>query len=980
MRSAAAVCFCALLGGCSLVLEEPQAFVAEDPDSTPDKGSTDAATDARPRPDGPVRDVWVPRDTFVPEPDTQPPDVEVDGPLPDEGVDVGSDGGCEQVQEVCDGEDNDCDGQTDEEYPEQCDLCGAAELQGVCAVGAFVCIDGRPSCQSWLPDPGTAVVCDLIDNDCDGTFDEEGEEVPQRTPDQQRVVVECGDRANAVAPPARDDCDHDDPRRVGCGAPHPCVDGGCRVNCEDDRETSLGGCAADCPERPTEIEQATCWGDCADVVERAYGGCMNRCRQVQQGATRWTCTGGGNGPVCRAADCPEGQRPLGQGCEDDVELCNNGVDDDDDGLIDGTLDGDDPCMADFDQAGVAHQQGLCPDENAPGCEDTLRVSADDGDSDATCEGGPCPRMIDLTYAFALDREEVSVRAYAACVESGCCLPATGRTWALASRLLEGEIERRPGVPDRCAPPLRVEAGDQRVLDLPVTGVSWCQARDYCNWVGKRLATEYEWERAAMGVDRPRRVYPWGDEEVALCFDTQCCRADDYDGAQPGVCEGGLPVCPADRPAETRLACLATYNFDEPECSRFDGPAPVYANADGATPEGLLNMTGNVTEWVFDWDGFYGLTDTTDPVGPACDNGTFPNKRSTRGQAYTGTPDRLRLVDRNPLFDSTRAPVVGFRCARTVIEGGALCDPAMPEVAGACQRDEAAMAACPGPDFVNSSALERTTCDGLAEGRASTTCIAGLADYCAVDGELAGCGSYLLSKLRLPPVLFNDPEITGIMNTVLQADLAPAGGSTLFAMSFPENFGIEQGREWNGRFGSAEINGDGELAWLGELDAGICARAEVIDFDVRTVQGQRQLRPLCGAVGNGRLVFRSAPVSIAFTAFGMLAELEPAAGLLRGTLVLVATLADLEESRFGEVRIGEANLEARFERLGLRAVDLCQPIAFLGLECLQQPLILQGCDGNVCTDPQTCRGFQLPFEFEALRAPAEVVGLEACAAD
>ena len=970
----AAVCFCVLGGGCSLALDDPQAFVSEDPDAAPD-AAPDALPDAAP--DGPAPDRWIPRDQFVPPPDGQPdaaPDVVVDA-----APDAAPDAACEASEEVCDGEDNDCDQAVDEDFPGQCDLCGAADRQGVCAVGAFICIGGQMRCESWLPDPGTAVACDLIDNDCDGVTDEGDEAVPQRTPAQQAVVVDCGDRANAVAPPAREDCDHEDPRRVGCGAPHPCVEPGCRSNCTDDRDTSLDGCRADCPRRESELERATCWGDCADVVERAFAGCMNRCRQIEQVATRWSCTGGEGGPVCLAIDCPEGQRPAGQGCEEDVDLCNNGVDDDGDGLVDGTLGGADPCMAVFDQRGQARQQGLCPDPGAPGCEDSATVRGAESVSDSTCEGGPCPRMIDLSYAFALDREEVSVRAYAACVESGCCLPASGRTWALARQILAGEIVDRPDAPDRCAPPLRVEPGDARILDLPVTGVSWCQARDYCNWAGKRLATEYEWERGAMGVGRPRRAYAWGDEAPALCPGTQCCRAAGFGGDQPGLCEGGLPVCASAPPEETRLACLATYNFDEPECAGIGGPAPVYANADGATPEGLLNMSGNVTEWVFDWDGAYALVDTTDPTGPACDTGTFPRKRMTRGQAYTSTTPRLRLVDRNPLFDSIRAPVIGFRCARTVVEGGALCDVAMPDVPGACRPDGAAMAACPGPDFTQSSPLERTTCGALAEGRAGSDCVAGLTDFCAAPGEIAGCGSFLVSKLRLPAVVFDDAEIAGILNTVLQADLAPGGGSTLFAFSLPENFGIDQSREWNGDFGSAEINGDGELAWLGEFDEGICAQAETIEFTTRTVQGTRALRPVCNASrGSGRLSFRSAPVSIGFSAFGMQAEYEPAADLRSGTLVLVVTLADLERTRFGESAFGDAGLQQRFERLGLNADDLCGPIGFLGLDCLQQPLLLQGCDGNECADPSTCRGFQLPFTFEAVRAPAGVVGLDACA--
>ncbi len=137
---------------------------------------------------------------------------------------------------------------------------------------------------------------------------------------------------------------------------------------------------------------------------------------------------------------------------------------------------------------------------------------------------------------------------------------------------------------------------------PVVNVSWYEAAAYAAWAGVRLPSEAEWEFAARGVEG--REYPWGNDEP--------------DATRANYVEGGL-----------------------------GRPTPVGLYPAGATPEGILDMAGNVWEWVDDW---------------------FDNEkklRVLRGGAWYDDARFLRAAVRFWIVPDNWGLSVGFRVAREV---------------------------------------------------------------------------------------------------------------------------------------------------------------------------------------------------------------------------------------------------------------------------------------------------------------------------
>jgi formylglycine-generating enzyme required for sulfatase activity len=200
--------------------------------------------------------------------------------------------------------------------------------------------------------------------------------------------------------------------------------------------------------------------------------------------------------------------------------------------------------------------------------------------------------------FWIGRTEVTNAHYAACVEVGACV-----------------LSRNAGHP--------AYGGDE----LPVSGVTWQNAADFCVWIGGRTPTEAEWEYAARGPEGNR--YPWGDE---------------FDGTRVNYC---------DTPCSERWA-------DESVDDGYAESALVGSYPEGASWAGALDMAGNVWEWVGDWYGDYAAEAQNNPTGPESGR-----RRMIRGGCWAddegGVRAAYRIVEGGDVMPDARHPNIGFRC-------------------------------------------------------------------------------------------------------------------------------------------------------------------------------------------------------------------------------------------------------------------------------------------------------------------------------
>jgi formylglycine-generating enzyme required for sulfatase activity len=216
--------------------------------------------------------------------------------------------------------------------------------------------------------------------------------------------------------------------------------------------------------------------------------------------------------------------------------------------------------------------------------------------------GPSHRV--TLDAYWMYRLEVTNSMYQSCVADKAC-PKPGNL-------------RFPSMPDYYGNPI--------YDDYPVVNVTYRDAAAYCKWSGGRIPTEAEWEKAARGTDG--RIFAWGNEPPAGDLVNLCDQNCTQDWKVSSLNDG------------------------------YRETAPVGSYPKGASPYGLLDMSGNVWEWVSDWfqNIYYKTSPEKNPLGPA--SGT---QRVIRGGSNYNGIDGVRVVARAYRSPDNNGLSIGFRC-------------------------------------------------------------------------------------------------------------------------------------------------------------------------------------------------------------------------------------------------------------------------------------------------------------------------------
>ncbi len=210
-----------------------------------------------------------------------------------------------------------------------------------------------------------------------------------------------------------------------------------------------------------------------------------------------------------------------------------------------------------------------------------------GDEDSRARDDEKPQHTVDIDGFWIMQTEVTNQQYKRCVETGTCAASTTKHWE-----------------------------EPAYANYPVTNVDWFQASNYTRWVGGRLPTEAEWEKACRGMDG--RIYPWGNQAL-----------------------------------KDQLLQLLNYVENKKNRTMPVGSYPL-------DDHGLYDMAGNVWEWTADWyeAQYYTYTPASNPKGS--DSGTA---HTIRGGSFQSHNDDVRCAARGSPEPSYKSEYIGFRVVR-----------------------------------------------------------------------------------------------------------------------------------------------------------------------------------------------------------------------------------------------------------------------------------------------------------------------------
>ena len=232
------------------------------------------------------------------------------------------------------------------------------------------------------------------------------------------------------------------------------------------------------------------------------------------------------------------------------------------------------------------------------------MGCSENDSDCEKDEGPQGGTAVTVPEFKIDKNEVTVAEYAECLKAGKC--TRPKDFSRNKYCNFGNNERN---------------------NYPANCVDWSEAVAYCQWRGKRLPNEAEWEKAARAGSSSR--YPWGQ-------DVKCTTA---------ILDDGITLASAG---------------DEPDGCGEDRSWPVGSRAANAL--GLYDMHGNVGEWSSAWYAPDAITEIYrggNLSGPATGK-----RRVVRGGSWDENKLNLRSSFRNvkpPVSGNSVYGSIGFRC-------------------------------------------------------------------------------------------------------------------------------------------------------------------------------------------------------------------------------------------------------------------------------------------------------------------------------